>query len=611
MESRALPVLAVQTALANWLEAGDAAGPPSGVSRFKRTLAAKLHLAFVPTNADLLACATPAQRVHLEAILRMKPTRTLSGVAIVTIQSSPVGCPHGTCTFCPGGPTNDLTVNGVAIGPSAQSYTGREPAALRAIRHAFDPYEQTRARLADLSATGHSVDKIDFVVQGGTFPARTAVYQNWFLARAFEALNDFVPGEDGAATAPGAANAHGPLGRPEAPAVGPHDGDTPARIVPEHRLRGPPPAVPLDHTARPTRDAAGEAIDWSSRLAAAQSQNESAHARMIGLTIETKPDWCRVEHVQMMLTLGGTRVEIGVQTVFDEELALTKRGHTVADSIEATRLAKDAGLKVCHHVMPGLPGSTPERDLEAFRRICEDSDWAPDMLKIYPTLVVPGTELYRAWERGEYTPPTEEDCVTLLAKAKTFVPPWMRIQRIDRDIPTTLVSAGVMKSNLRELVHARMRQDGTRCRCIRCRESGRVPGAATDVQERYQWYRASGGVEHFVSFEDPGRDAIVAFVRVREPSGEAQSAFLEDLCAEPVAFLRELRVVGREVSIAAAPGEGQSQHRGLGSALLHRAEEIARDRGARRLLVTAGVGVRAYYMKRGYVREGPYVAKRL
>lgn len=594
--ARALPTAFLDEAIPALLaEARDG----RDVQRIKRRLAAKHGLVEVPTNADVLAGAVGDARARLTPLLRMKPTRTLSGVAIVTVQASPAGCPHGTCTFCPGGPHNPAALEGIPVGPSAQSYTGREPAALRAARHAWDPYAQTAARLAELEATGHAVDKVDFIVQGGTFPARSPAYQREFLRRAFEALNRFEPrgGPGGGAgagpvlgmvpgTLPGTGGGTGggpPTGTPPAP-PGPAPGPAPVPVPARAQARAPS----------------------SDPLTAAQLLNESAHARMVGLTIETKPDWCRRAHVETLLELGTTRVEIGVQAVHDDQLDRTRRGHTVADSIEATREAKDAGLKVCHHVMPGLPGWTRERDLESLRRILLDPDWSPDMLKIYPLLVMPGTPLWEEWQRGEYEPLDDAACVDLLAEAKALVPPHVRIQRIDRDIPTTLIAAGVGKSNVRELVLARMRERGHSCRCVRCRETGRVAGKTGPLELVRRTYAASGGIEHFLSMEDRERDALAAFVRVREPSPDAPPT------VEGALLLRELRVVGREVPIDAEATEAaQSQHRGLGSRLLALAEDVARDRGLSRVLVTSGVGVRPYYAKRGYARAGPYMEKTL
>ncbi|MDX1611543.1 MAG: tRNA uridine(34) 5-carboxymethylaminomethyl modification radical SAM/GNAT enzyme Elp3, partial [Candidatus Thermoplasmatota archaeon] len=275
-----------------------------GVQRIKRE-AARVHpVDRVASNATLLNALPDEEREAFLPILRKKPTRSLSGVAIVTVQAPPEACPHGTCTFCPGGPSKG----------TAQSYTGHEPAARRAARHAFDPFEQARSRLVELERNGHPVDKVDLIVQGGTFPARDPQDQRVFIKALYDALNS--------------------------------------------------------HGQEPQR---------AETLAKAQAINETATCRAIGLTLETKPDWCLEPHQDMMLELGTTRVEIGVQTVYDEVLQATHRGHTMAETYRSSQLARDAGLKVCYHLMPGLPGSTPEMDLESARQTFEDPRLRPDM----------------------------------------------------------------------------------------------------------------------------------------------------------------------------------------------------------------------------------------
>lgn len=500
---------------------------------------AKAHRAkAIPTDAALLRAAPAEHRARLAPVLRTKPGRTLSGVAIVTVQTDPAWCPHGTCVFCPGGP-------GWGGGEgTAQAYTGHEPAALRAARSGFDPFAQVAGRLAALEGNGHAVDKVELIVQGGTFPARDAAYQEAFLRGCLDAMN-----------------AHG---------------------------AAPAPSASLEE---------------------AQARNEAARARCIGLTVETKPDWCREPHVALMLGQGVTRVEIGVQTTHDDVLRATNRGHTVQDSIDATRLAKDAGLKVCHHLMPGLPGSSEERDLAMARRIVEDPDFRPDKLKVYPTLTVPGTALHALWKAGRYEPIAEERAVRFLVALKKACPPWVRIMRVDRDIPTHQIAAGPMRTNLRELALDALAREGGRCRCIRCREAGHAArrGEALDPRAlalTEASYEASGGREHFLAFEDPATDTLAAFLRLREPSPRSWRPE-----AEGALLVRELKVVGLEVPLG---GRGEAlQHRGLGQALMERAEVLAAERGARRVLVTAGVGVRPYYRRLGYERLGPYMAKAL
>jgi elongator complex protein 3 len=503
------------------------------VHALKVRLAREHRARAIPTDAALLRAAGEA-RAQLAPLLRTKPARTLSGVAIITVQTDPEGCPHGTCVFCPGGP-------GWGGSGTAQSYTGHEPAALRAARSGFDPYEQVHGRLLALEGNGHAVDKIELIVQGGTFPARDQAYQDDFLRDCLDAMNG-----------------HG-----------------------RERVR-------------------------SATLPEAQLRNESAPARCVGLTVETKPDWCGEAHVRRMLEQGVTRVEIGVQTTHDDVLRATNRGHTTAQAIEATRLARDAGLKVCHHLMPGLPGSTEQRDLESLQRVLDDPDFRPDKLKVYPTLVVPGTALHKLWLSRNYEACSEERAIRFLVALKKACPPWIRIMRVDRDIPTHQIAAGPSRTNLRELAMAELVTQSGRCRCIRCREAGHVERSGGRVrldalELREASYDAGQGREWFLTFEDPASDALGAFLRLREPSPRAWPEVKDSM------LVRELKVLGQEVPIGSR--EPGLQHRGLGKQLLERAETIARERGARRILVTSGVGVRPYYAKLGYERAGPWMSK--
>lgn len=511
---------------------------PEDVEAFKRDLARDGALASVPSNADLLAAVRGEDREKVRPLLRMKPTRTASGVAIVAVQTSPEWCPHGTCTFCPGGPPTN----------SAKSYTGHEPAARRAGRHNFDPYAQTAERIRQLHATGHDTDKIDLILMGGTLTARDLDYQQWFAKRCYDAMNDAG--------------------------------------TPRRNRAGTPGALTLDEAMR---------------------ENETAANRCIGLTVETKPDWCRRWHVDTVLGFGATRVELGVQTTSDAVLAATHRGHDVADTVEATRLVKDAGLKLCYHMMPGLPDATPDQDVESFRRIMEDPAFRPDMVKIYPTLVIQGTRLYESWRRGEYEPYSTETAADVVARCKRLVSPWVRIQRVERDIPTHEIEAGVEKTNLRQLAAARLRDAyGENCRCIRCREVGRrsAPEDST-VRVRTTEYEASGGREAFLAAEDDA-GTLVGFVRVR-CLGRPHRQEL----AGGDAMVRELKVYGPVVPIG-QDDAGRWQHRGWGRRLMHAAEAYAADAwGARRLFVLPGVGVREYYRKMGYERRGPYLEMRI
>ena len=509
----------------------------SDVQAAKLRLAREHNAKLLPTDADLWQSLPSHERETYRPLLQLKPTRTASGVAIVTVQVSPAWCPHGTCTYCPGGPNTN----------SAKSYTGFEPAAQRAARLEHDPYRQTADRIRQLRTIGHPTDKVDFIVQGGTFTGREREYQEEFLRRCYDALNDD--------------------GRDESPA--------------------------------PT-------------LQEAMRRNETAPSRMIGLTIETKPDWALEPHLDVIIDAGATRLELGAQTLQETVLERVHRGHTLAETRKATQLAKDAGLKLVYHMMPGLPGSDPKKDVEDFRRLFEDEDYRPDMLKIYPTLVIKGTQLYDEWQRGEYEPYDTATAAKVIAAAKRFVPPWVRIMRIDRDIPVPMIEAGIDKSNVREIALDLLRREyGESCRCIRCREvglralKGDAPPKPEDLELVRREYAASGGKEVFLAYEDPSRDLIAAYLRLRLPGAPHRP----ELRAERTAIVRELKVNGPMVPIGDAP-LWEFQHRGLGQQLLDEAWRITKDEWAlRRLHVISGPGVKPYYRRFGYRDDGAYLVR--
>jgi len=348
----------------------------------------------------------------------------------------------------------------------------------------------------------------------------------------------------------------------------------------------------------------------SPTLAGAQRANERCASRCVGLTIETKPDRCRPEDVDLMLTYGVTRLEVGVQSLHDATLAGSNRGHTADDAAGALKVARDAGLKVTAHMMPGLPGATPSEDLEDLRRLFEEDEFRPDMTKLYPTLVVEGTALERLRAAGKYEPYDLETVVELLSEMKGFVPRWHRIMRIQREIPAYEISGGVKNGNLRELVRERAREKGRPCRCIRCREVALGDPSAMDGGDELKYteerYSASGGTEVFGSFEYGKSGLIAGFVRLRFPSESAHRRELRNS-----AVVRELRVYGRAVGVGSRRANAW-QHRGLGASMMKSMEERARgELGQGRILVTSAVGTRNYYRRLGYRRLGPYMAKRL
>ena len=349
----------------------------------------------------------------------------------------------------------------------------------------------------------------------------------------------------------------------------------------------------------------------SATLEEAKRLNETARHRCTGLCIETRPDWCGQEEVNRMLEFGTTRVELGVQTLDDEIYRLVRRGHKVEDVVKATTLLKEHGFKVHYHWMPGLPGSTPEIDLELSRQLFNDARFRPDGLKLYPTMVVEGTELEKWYRDKRYVPYATETMINLTAEIKSIVPRYVRISRVLRDIPAKFIVAGC-KDSLRGVVKQRMKQQATECKCIRCREYGH---RALDEREIGQPrmvrmdYEASGGKEIFLSFEDEN-ETLFGLLRLR-----IQSAPITSLGQETngdSAIIRELHIYGPEVplkhrNIAAL------QHKGLGKALLKEAERIAREEfQAPQMVVLSGVGAKEYYHSEfGYSPRGDYMVKSL
>lgn len=348
----------------------------------------------------------------------------------------------------------------------------------------------------------------------------------------------------------------------------------------------------------------------SPSLEASIDANENALHKVIGVTYETRPDFAFEREADEMLLMGGTQVELGVQTLSDAVYRKVNRGHTIADVIRSTKILKDSGFKVCYHMMPGL-FATPRQDIGFFRSLFSGGRFQPDMVKIYPTLVVRGTELYDMWKKGKYEPYDTEKAAEVIAKAAKHIPPYVRIPRIQRDIPSPLVSAGVKNSNLRQIVDRKLEEMGERCRCIRCREIGSVPRANSKTGklrlslERIE-YSASGGKEIFLSYEDTEKDLLAAFLRLRIPSQSHRPEI-----GSFSSLVRELHVYGEEAAIGEAGGK-KMQHRGLGRKLLEEAEEITKkESGLSKIAVISGPGARGYYRRFGYGLDGPCMSRKI
>ncbi|MFH1182529.1 MAG: tRNA uridine(34) 5-carboxymethylaminomethyl modification radical SAM/GNAT enzyme Elp3, partial [Candidatus Woesearchaeota archaeon] len=518
----------------------------------------------VPTNIQVLLHANQADLKKLSIIT--KPVRSISGVSVVTIMTKPIACPHGKCSYCPGGIASPF-------GDVPQSYTGNEPASMRAARAFYDPYLQVFNRLEQYIVTGHEIDKIEMIVNGGTFTAMPIGYQESFVASALKALNDFS-----------------------------NYFFTPRLDINKFRKFFELPGNFKDAERVKRVQQRILQLKKKAALEKEQKRNETAKARCVALCLETRPDWCREKEISNMLRFGATRVEIGVQSIYDKVLKHVCRGHDVNASIKATQMLKDSFLKVCYHIMPGLPLTTKKMDTEMFRELFTNSNFRPDALKIYPTMVMPGTKLYDEWKKGRYKPLTTKEAAEIIAESKKFVPEYCRIMRVQRDIPTKFSTAGVDRTNLRQYVNLLLLKKKVRCNCIRCREPKNSAVDFSNVKIKAASYESSGGEDSFIAAESD--NVLLGFCRLRMP----YKPFRKEITAKS-AGIRELHVYGKA---AALSEEGSIQHRGIGKKLLAEAEKIARERyGCNKMLVISGIGAREYYRKLGYRQDGPYVSKKL
>ena len=472
----------------------------------------------------------------LEKILRKRAIRTLSGIAPVAVLIKPYPCP-GKCVYCP-------SEKGIP-----QSYLSNEPAVMRAIRCNYNPYKQVQLRLRALEANGHEPNKIELIVIGATWSVLPEKYKYWYVKNCFAAANNFSQKSK----------------------------------VKSQKYNS---KIKIEKLKK--------------ELAKEQIINEKTKYRIIGITLETRPDYIDEKELWQMRELGCTRVELGVQAIDDKILKLNKRGHGVAETSEATKLLKNFGFKVTYHIMPGLPGSTPVKDFKMFSQLFSDECFQPDQIKFYPTIVTRGSLLYRWWKAGKYKPYSDKQLQNLIIKCKKIIPPYVRIIRLIRDIPKESIIAGNIITNLRQV----MKDKGVKCNCIRCREVGSQKFKIKNAKLIIKKYKASGGTEYFISYESKDKKILYGFCRLRLPNVETQNlASLRNF-----AIIRELHVYGELVPVGK---EKKIQHSGLGKKLMLEAEKIAKDCGFKKITVISGIGVREYYKKLGYKLENTYMVKTL
>jgi len=511
-----------------------------------------------PSNADLrelyenlITQNKIKKNPSLEKAMLSRAIRTQSGVAVVAVLTKPSSCP-GKCIFCP-------TEKNMP-----KSYLSNEPAVMRAIMNKFDAYNQVQSRLRALELNGHSIEKIELIVMGGTFSYFPKYYQKKFILDCFRAANNY------------------------------------RRVYKVGKF------------IKPKQD------ELLNKLKKEQKKNETAHCRIVGLTLETRPDYINEKEILNFRQLGCTRVELGVQTIFDEILEKNNREHLIDATIRATRLLKNAGFKINYHMMPGLWGSTIQKDFKMFQELFSNPDFQPDMLKIYPTVVTKNSELYNLWKKGIYQALTDKKFENLIIKIKNeIIPPYVRIQRLIRDVPLPSIEAGPKISNLRQII-----QEKSHCQCIRCREIKSDYKSTDKIILNRIDYNASNGKEIFLQYVSPDKNKLYSMLRLRIPRSQTpppctQGGGWEGVLYEKLsvlknsALIRELHTFGKLISLK-EKNKVSPQHIGLGKKLLLEAEKIAREEfDLKKITVISGIGVRNYYRQNGYRLRDSYMTKNI
>jgi len=420
-----------------------------------------------------------------------------------------------------------------------KSYLSNEPAVMRAILAKFNAYKQVEIRLRGLDVAGNPSDKIELIVMGGTFSVLPKRYQLKFAMDCYRACNEYGK----------------------------------------------------------RKKAKGKTTIKNLKLL--QKKNETAKHRIVGLTLETRPDYINENEIKWFRELGCTRVELGVQSVFDDVLAKNLRGHKVEATIKATKLLKDAGFKVCYHLMPNLYGSNPKKDLKMFKILFSDERFQPDLIKIYPCMLTKYSKLEKPYREGKFKPYSNKELIDLLIKIKKIIPPYVRIQRLYRDIPASSIIAGSKLSNIRQIMQEKMLSENIKCSCVRCREiraDSKLPVKLKRID-----YLASGGKEIFLEYIDKN-NRLYALLRLR---------IYGYISNERVAIIREVHTYGPMAEVG-THNNVSKQHKGLGKKLIKEAERITKKEfGIRKIAVISGIGVRSYYRKLGYKLTDTYMVKKL
>lgn len=516
------------------------------------------NLYFIKAYTDLIEEGKIKQNRTLMSLIQKRSIRTMSGVTPVTVMTKPFPCP-GRCIYCP----TDVRM--------PKSYLPTQPAAQRAFRQRFNPYTQVFVRLKALNMTGHEVSKVELRVIGGTWSSYPKKYQTWFIKQCLMAMNDFQEQMSNGKT------------------------DRVEDITKEQ-------TVTSSYGSEIVNTVILKSFNSRKSFKDVVKENETSDVRCIGINIETRPDFISEKEIARLRNLGVTKVEIGVQTTDDRVQAITKRGHDLKSVQKATALLKDAGFKIGYHMMPNLPGSTIELDKRMVGELFADNKYQPDYLKIYPCMVIPGTELSRDYQKGLFTPYDDATLEEVLLEEMRSIPEWCRVDRVARDIPSGDIEAGSKASNIRQVLEERLRKEGTPCRDIRTREVMDTKVDPKDIKLVVREYFSGEGKELFLAYEDVKADKLIALLRLRFPG----RTFFREL--KRAALIREVHVYGKQIPVGKV-FVGEKQHIGWGTKLMEDAENFAREAGYKKMAVISGIGTREYYRKKGYELKGTYMVK--
>lgn len=532
--------------------------------------------------------------------VRMKPRRTASGVATITVITRPHTC-SSNCIYCP----CDLRM--------PKSYLANEPACQRAELTFFDPYVQVAARLQALHQMGHSTDKVELIVLGGTWSDYPEGYQYWFIKELFRALNEWPNSPSHIQkrldwyTSFGLKNTEETLSSFVAKQQAAVFDDTATYNQAFHKLYD---------TSKPHQSAWSQMQSTYDELVDQQHVNEAAAARVVGLVIETRPDTITPENLRMFRQLGCTKIQIGIQSTRQEILDVNKRQMSVAQIKRAFSLIRLYGFKIHSHLMVNLLGATPEADKQDFKTFVTDPGFLPDEIKLYPCALVSGTQLVQKYHEGSWQPYAKDELVDVLVQDVLNTPPYVRISRMIRDISATDILVGNKHTNLRQMVEQKLAAEdvANHVQEIRFREINQQQVRAAELTLQDFTYTTAVSDEHFLQWITTD-NKIAGFCRLSLPHWDKLASGSCDVSADELlvqpgqAMIRELHVYGQALSLGS---EGMSaQHQGLGQKLLAKASSIAAEAGYTSLNVISSIGTRAYYRAQGFTDAGLYQQKAL